>query len=495
MAVRYLLFLACSLFAVMSAEPAFADEITYLDETGQRITMQARLLGTGRGFQALERTDGQIQLIESGALLDRTNLGDTLPCDCQQLAARLTERFGSDLTRVEIKDPFVVAMVLAAPLDPPAEIQAQAFLEKACTFMQNVHDVFEKYAHAMHFPVRELRYPLVLLIFESDADFNAYAVEASGGQGLSASLMQGFYSSLTNWLAVRMSSCDSFEVPWHEAIHQQVYNRVLQRLAPIPMWFDEGIASSFEGNGERLDANPEKINARYAQLAQALPADLRWTTIVAGDDAFIADGLAGNAHTVAWCLHWLLVTKYPQAYQNYVLDLARREPLSVVPADEQLQSFESAIGSTVAALQGDFPRSLQQGLRQQKVNLAPRNPPGTAIEQQALGQFKIRAVPRPDQPGKLQVSGSIRNISPLRALTFYVTVETGAGLYADWVVADLKPKQQATLKTQVAAKTNGQGGDGTPGTYRVFVKSVPAGSAEALEWKQGRVPGPISTGP
>jgi hypothetical protein len=289
-----------------------------------------------------------------------------------------------------------------------------------------------------------------------------------------------------------MSACDSFEVPLHEAIHQQMYNRVFQRLAAIPKWFDEGIATGFEGNGERIDSNPAKVNTRYARLAMRLAPDVRWASVVARDDAFTADVLVGDAYTLAWCIHWMLATQHKDKYTKYVEDLAKRPPLEEVGAEERVEHFESTFGVSIADIHTQFPVAVQTAARRQKVNLADAPQTTIANEQQALGQFSIKATQLLDRGGQLQVAGMLKNISPLRALTFYVTVETEGGVYADWVAADVKPNQQINLPSQMAHKHIPGVRRGPSDSYRVFVRSAPADSREASEWKSGQVPGPIS---
>jgi hypothetical protein len=471
--------------------PARSDEFTYIDERGETVNLTARLLGEGQGFQALERNDGQIQIVPTAAIQSRDNSRDHAPFNCDQMAQRLQELFTPELTRIEIQKPVVVAMVLAAPLEKGAESHAQSFLRKAARFMANVSGVFEKYAQSMHFPLREIEYPIVLVIFEADQDFDTYANEATGGRGLSASAITGFYSALTNWLAVRMSACDSFEVPLHEAVHQQMYNRVFQRLAPIPKWFDEGIATGFEGKGDRIDSSPAKVNSRYARLAMNLPRETQWSTVIGSDEAFSADVLAGDAYTLAWCIHWMLATEHKENYQKYVETLSQRKPLANMDQSERLEHFEATFGVSIPQLQAQFPQALQVAVRKQRVKL---NQPlaEVANSQQALGQFNIEAVRQLNLGGQLQVHGILKNISPLRAMTFYVTVETGGGVYADWLVPDVRPNQQVKLPTQLAAKPLQGGSAGAPNQYRVFVKSVPANSPDADQWKSGQVPGPVT---
>lgn len=470
---------------------AFADRFTYLDENRKTVTLEARLIGTGQGFHALERTDGQIQIVPVGAVINRDNTGDPKPIDMSGMKSLLAKLFGEELVRFETRDPFLVALVLSSPIDRANERNAAAITKKGADFMARVDGVFLQFARKMKLPLRDPRFPLALVIFESDDDFNKYANEATGGQGLTANLIAGFYSGMTNWLTIRLSSCDTFEVPLHEAIHLQMYNRVFQRFAPIPKWFDEGIAGGFESDGGRIDVYPEKVNKRYARQYLALNDKGAWETVVADDSAFTADVLAGNAYTVAWGMHWMLCTRDREKYRAYVEELSRREPLQLLSQQERIRQVEDAFGVTVADLQAGFPKALEAAIRRGKIDLTPETKVGSAKEQQALGEASINAVQRADFGGQLVVDGTLRNISPLRAMTFYVTVETESGIYADWLIHDLRPNQQRTLDRQVASKIAPNGGGGTSSRFRVWIRSVPADSSTAEEWKRGKVPGPV----
>ena len=85
--------------------------------------------------------------------------------------------------------------------------------------------------------------------------------------------MGGFYSPQTNFLAVRLDECRTYEVVLHEAIHQQTYNRELfHRLAAVPTWFQEGIATGFESSQGKISVGPGKISMRYATPGDRSPA-------------------------------------------------------------------------------------------------------------------------------------------------------------------------------------------------------------------------------
>lgn len=480
-----------TLFALL-AQPARCDEFTYVDENGGVVTIQARLHGSGQGFQALERWDGQLQLVPTGAIRNRENTGDPTPISLAGMEDLIRLRFGTELVRVETRENMFVALILSSPLPKSGEAAANTFLGKAVRFMVNVNTTFERFAKSLKLPLRDARFPLVLLMFESDTDFEKYASEVTGGDGLSSTNILGFYSLFTNWLAVRMSSCDSFEVPLHEAIHLQVYNRLLPRLAEIPQWFNEGIATGFEGTGDKVNTNPTRVSSHYARQARGLPANADWNNIFHNDAAFSSDVLAGDAYTLAWCMHWMVVSKYPKEYAKFVEELAQRPPLERLSRADRESRFKEVFQSSIADLQSEFPKALEAAIRKQNVNMVDPSQVGRAARQQALCEYEIDAVMRQDRGGQLHVGGRIQNISTLRPMTFYLTLVTGNGVYADWLMTDVAPRKTVQLPQQIANKRMAVPPGGSADSFQVFVRSAAADSDQARAWKAGPLPGPPS---
>jgi len=470
--------------------PVHADEITYRTEEGESVTLQGKLITPRPGIALLERWDGQIQPLHPSQVVEQKETGPATPITCAQMGDRLKDIFGEKLVRIDTAPPSVVALVLASPLSPRGENAAQTFLKKALRFSQNVGDVFVKYAKLMNFPLREVQYPLVLIIFESEQDFDTYYNQTTGAKGLSASGVLGFYSHTTNWLAVRMSSCDSFEVPLHEAIHQQMSNRVFQRFAPTPRWFDEGIANAFEGSGERIDSNPGKLSVSYVRRAQQIPIGTSWSAMMGDDSAFFADVIAGDAYTLAWCLHWMSWTQHKEGYQEFVQALSQRTPFEELPPNTEEALFQKCFGMTLNEMQTKFPAAVQTAARRQKFDLpqADRQPP----DQKALCQYKINAVVDANRPDVLQLSGTAMNISTFREMTFYLTVETNGGYYYEYLLPGLKPRQQVRLSGVPARKPIPGMVQQSSASYRVYVRSVPADSEESANWIRGQVPGPTT---
>ncbi|MCA8992651.1 MAG: DUF1570 domain-containing protein [Planctomycetaceae bacterium] len=471
------------LIVILGCDFCIADEFIYVDEAGDRITTQARLIGTRQGFSALERWDGQVQIVPTSAIVDRKPTGDPDPIDVAGMKDVMGKLFGEEKVRFQETAHSLVVLVLDGELDKTGESRSRLFLKQAGTFNQNIENIFMRYAKQMRFPLRDLRYPLVLIIFESDAAFEDYTQLATGNQGLSATNILGFYSNLTNWLAVRMSSCDTFEVPLHEAIHQHMYNRVFQRLSAVPKWFDEGIATGFESDGKTIRVSPQMVNSRYARQTLQIADSVDWKVLVANDVAFTTDILAGEAYTSAWCMHWMLVSTQKEEYQKFVQHLASLEPLQILTPEERITAFEAAFGTEIATLQGGSTEALRQGVRRQKVNLNDPRTPGFAEFSQSLGIAQIRAV----QNGvSTRVDGKLKNGSPLRNMTFLVVYESDGGEIAHWVVADIAPGKSAPLNVQTPRRVNGSFGGGNRFSIRIL--SAPAESKTAEEWNAGRIP-------
>ncbi|MEO1993986.1 MAG: DUF1570 domain-containing protein, partial [Planctomycetaceae bacterium] len=262
------------------------DIFHYRNSTGDLVEIEARLAGSGQGAHALELSDGQFRIVPQAAVERRVIQAGPDPLGMDQMADRLQQKFGRDRIRIHKQAPYLIGLILKSRIRQSEELRVRGFMKKTARFMKNVESVFMKFAKSARFPTTAPRFPMVTLVFESDRDFESYARVATGGRGISPGNIAGFYSALTNFLVLRLRECNTFETPLHEAIHQQVHNRnVVQRLAPVPVWFNEGLATGFEGNAQRIGIGPTKVSPRYAKPALRA-GQLDWKTVIADDRAF-----------------------------------------------------------------------------------------------------------------------------------------------------------------------------------------------------------------
>src|SRR5690606_32288109 len=124
---------------------AQADKFTFTDLDGETKTVEARLAGTGQGAVALELDDGSWKLVSDGVLQTRQPGEDPPPISTQEMADRLADQFTPELFEYRIADPYVIGLVLAAPLDDPGRARLKKFFGKATSFVQAIDRVFTKF--------------------------------------------------------------------------------------------------------------------------------------------------------------------------------------------------------------------------------------------------------------------------------------------------------------------------------------------------------------
>ncbi len=469
---------------------ADGDTFTVREDDGNTVSVEARLVGDGQGTFALERTDGRIEIVPQQQILKRDIGPDPEPITCEAMIDRLTDKFGADKFRAYADAPYVIGLVLSEPLPKNYENKASACLKKGATFMKTVEKVFLDFVNDLKIDLEKPRFPLVLLIFETDDDFMRFAAEETGRRGLSAGAILGYYNVLSNRLVIRMSECHTFETPLHEAIHQHVYNRgLMRRMSPAPAWFHEGIATGFEGNGEKINGGPLRVNSRYARAAMRART-VNWDHVVADDKAFHGDVLAGEAYAHAWSIHWFLATKYRKQYIEFLQLLGEKPTLTVDDGATRIGDFERVFGKSVGKLQSEFPQWLEQAAKKQKISLNENTQVGRSVSQTNLAEVEMTALDD-DRGGVPTVEGRMRNISHIRPMSFHITIETDAGTYAEWYLPNVAPLKVSPLPKQLAQKRMKDGPGGPARTFRVKVNAAVPESEVGKAWQRGQLPVPV----
>ena len=467
------------------------DEFTYIDRNGKTVNVDARLVASGQGQHVLELADGEYRVVPQAAVSRRTPGDPPKPLTPNEVVEKLGQRFGGpDRFRGKASGHFVVGLVLDTGLSKAAEGRAQECLRKATKFQRAVEKNFLSFTRRMRIKTTPPTHPLVLIIFETDKAFESYHGEVTGGVGLSAGNVAGFYSPLSNWLVIRMTECLTFDTPLHEAIHQQVFNQhVLQRLAPTPAWFNEGIATGFEGNGDQISRGPSKVSVRYSRLANSART-VNWPILVKDDRAFRGDIFAGEAYTHAWCMHWLLVTRYKKEYTRYVERIGQNEPLAERAPTQRRQDIEEIFGKSAKELQAEFPRAVTAAIKRQKLPAPKTQRAGELNLQSNLADVSLVGVT--GSRGRLGMQGSIRNISLIRPMTFHVVALTDSGMYAEWVIPNLGINKQVALNLQAASKRAPGARGGSSRSFRLQVNSAAPDSRDAKLWESGNTPAPAN---
>ena len=447
-------------------------------------------MGSDDEWHALALPDGQYKLVHQAAVRKRVAKEGPQPLTPDLMAKELQKEYGADLFRYAILDNYVVGIVLATPLPKTSEGRIKKVLDRATRFMKQVESAFATFLKDAKIDSNKPKYPQVMLIFETDIEFDKYTEKITQERGLQVAMIAGFYSSITNFLAIRLEECSSFETPFHEAIHQQVYNcGLLQRLSPVPQWFDEGIATGFEGTNGKVVAHPIRISPRYAR--QSLQHDkMTWEQMHLDDEAFRGDVLVSEAYGQAWGLHWLLITKYKSEYNNYLKILSQKQALAEDNPEERKRDFASAFKKSMSDMEREFPQVLEVAMKKQKVVSKLPERPGISLTESNLGKVQMTAI---SIDGVLRLEGKLLNISPLRPMSFLVMVASGDGTYALWFHDKVGIDKTVPLATQQPTqRIPGGGAGGGAGTYRVLIRSAPSDSPIVAGWRSQRGPGILS---
>jgi len=262
---------------------------------------------------------------------------------------------------------------------------SRAYAHWCGALFERLYDVFVNYWRQAGLEPSAPPRPLVVVIFASRQRYEAFAARDLGA---AADRVVGYYNLLTNRVttfdltgsaalarpAGRSAARAGLEILAspeaaglvatlvHEATHQMAFNAGLhRRLAPVPLWVSEGVATFFEAPDLASDRGWKgigNVNGPRLEtfLASARPGDLE--AIVLGDEPFRRPDQAVDAYARAWALTFYLAQTRKAAFVAYLRGIARKEPLADDSPAERLRDFTDAFGATPAALEEPMLRYL-----------------------------------------------------------------------------------------------------------------------------------------
>lgn len=235
----------------------------------------------------------------------------------------------------------------------------------------------------------EIRAPERPLVVVIHADRRDYEAVATRDVGVGADRVSGYYSFLTNRvvthdltavdglprhlgggqgrpgidLLARPEAESLVATLVHEATHQMAFNSGMhRRLAPVPLWICEGVATYFETPDLRSQTGWRGIGSlnrsrleRFRKSYQ--PGDIG--RLVGDDGPFRDPETAVDAYATAWALTWFLMGTRREAYVEYLASLGDLVPCTDYDRDARLRDFTAAFGSP-ADLEPVFLRHMQR---------------------------------------------------------------------------------------------------------------------------------------
>jgi hypothetical protein len=268
---------------------------------------------------------------------------------------------------------------------------SREYAKWAAAVFERLHETFGNYWRRAGVDLHDTddaSRPLVVVIF---ADRHGYETHAARDVGSAADRVVGYYNLLTNRVVTYdLTAADArpagggggggrsgrrgleflaqpesallVSTLVHEATHQMAFNSGMhRRLAPVPLWVSEGIATTFEPADLRHQSGWRGLGSinrpRLDRFRKAYhPGCLE--AVVATDDAFRAADTAIDAYAMAWALAWFLMETRRDDFVGYLRGLAGREPLTEYPREERLRDFAAAFGGTPAEIEPALVRAM-----------------------------------------------------------------------------------------------------------------------------------------
>lgn len=255
----------------------------------------------------------------------------------------------------------------------------------AAALLEQLHLGFHAYFSQLGLNLEPVDQPLVVVIF---GDRRSYEAAAAEDVGAASHSIVGYYNQLTNRITTfDISGADALHdsrtrsggraglailqspraaglvaTLVHEATHQLAFNAGLhQRLAPVPVWLSEGIATYFETpelNATRGWRTIGSINQPRLQLARRQFTPGLLDRIVTCDDPFRDPDEALLAYAHAWATVSYLAKLRRREFASYLALLAEKQPLETDSAERRLQDFTATFGTSPAAIEQPLLRYL-----------------------------------------------------------------------------------------------------------------------------------------
>lgn len=362
--------------AATAGQPAAVSERIEVEDAGGRRTVEGTVVVEAvDGGLLVEGLDQRLELLQPDVIRSRSaadSAGQESPRDVgRRILGELPPGFDLLLTR-----HYCVC-----------HDTSRAYAQWCASLFERLHDAFSNSWRQAGVEIVEPSHPLVVVIF---ADRQRYEEFAARDLGAAADRVAGYYNLLTNRVttydltgtaaaarpagqAASRAGLDILASPQaaglvatlvHEATHQMAFNGGLhRRLAPVPVWVSEGVATYFETpdlSSQRGWKGIGSVNGPRLErfLSRHEPGFLE--RMLVDDEVFRGAEGAADAYARAWAVTFFLMQTRRAAFVDYLRTIARKEPLADDSTEERLRDFTAAFGDAPAALEEPLVRFLSR---------------------------------------------------------------------------------------------------------------------------------------
>ncbi|MFN7814374.1 MAG: DUF1570 domain-containing protein [Planctomycetia bacterium] len=357
-----------------AAEPGAFATVEARQAAGVRTLAGRIVIEAVDGGMLLELPDQRYELLPPESIVSRTALPDE---PAREAPRDLGRRILADLPAgfdVHLSRHYVICFNTS-----------REYAKWVAALFERLHEAFTTFWKNAGLDVAEPDQPLIVVIF---SDRQQYETFATRDVGPAADRVVGYYNLASNRVTTfdltgsdvltrqarrppgrvgpeilaSPEAAGLVATLVHEATHQMAFNCGMhRRLAPIPLWLSEGIATYFETPDLSSPRGWKGIGiVNRPRLERFLKtAGPGWARgLVIDDGAFRAADTAEDAYARAWALtHFLAQTRKPK-FTAYLRRLAATKPLADDSAEQRERDFEAAFGDTPAAVEEAVHRSM-----------------------------------------------------------------------------------------------------------------------------------------
>lgn len=318
------------------------------------------------GGLLLEHGDGRLDLYQPDAVVSRNPIPPPAAFETpRELGRRILGELPSGFDVITTKH-YVVCFDTS-----------RQYAQWAASLFERLHDAFINFWTRAGVAMQPPDRPLIVVIF---SDRHRYEEHASRDLGAATNRVVGYYNMLSNRvttfdltgvdalrahaqpggragldLLARPEAAALVATLIHEGTHQLAFNCGLhQRLAPVPVWVCEGVATYFEApdlaSSRGWRAIGRTNQPRRDQFVKL--ADRGWLEpLIREDEAFRSPDAATDAYARAWAVTSFLITTKKKEFADYLVVLAQKDPCEADSGQQRIKEFSAAFGQPDAALE------------------------------------------------------------------------------------------------------------------------------------------------